>query len=209
MCGGLSTQLKSRVEQLGSSSGSYNLKVAGSIPTPAPNLFMSDLMYNEVEGYQPNDTWKLIAVHDDKYIKGFFGPYRFLSNFYPAITYFEGARFPASENAYQAAKTLDRNAREAFREMTPYEAKKEGMKLTLRKDWDHVRVRIMRDVVTNKFDGNKILFKQLLDTGDKYLEELNWWKDEYWGVDVNSKTGLNMLGEVLMNLRDLRNPKIT
>ncbi len=34
--------------------------------------------------------WPKIAVHDDKNIKGFFGDYRFLSNFYDSHVYYEG-----------------------------------------------------------------------------------------------------------------------
>lgn len=33
--------------------------------------------------------------------------YRFLSNFWPAIVFYDGLEYPTTEHAYQAAKTLD------------------------------------------------------------------------------------------------------
>ena len=44
-------------------------------------------------------------VHNKNMIAGFFGEYRFLSNYYyPARSFYQGYEFPTSENAYQAAK---------------------------------------------------------------------------------------------------------
>jgi hypothetical protein len=69
---------------------------------------MSDLMFNEVplEGkkfYRFGD-WKEYAIHDSHLIHGFFGDYRWLSNFHSCPVYFDGLLYPSSENAYQAAK---------------------------------------------------------------------------------------------------------
>ena len=47
------------------------------------------------------------VIHDDNYIKGFFGEYRWLSNFEPCKVFYEGFEYSSSENAYQAAKSLD------------------------------------------------------------------------------------------------------
>ena len=62
-----------------------------------------------------------------------------------------------------------------------------------------VRDKIMYDINVIKF-SNPYLRNLLLTTGDRYLEETNWWKDDYWGV-VNGQ-GLNKLGLILMKIRD-------
>jgi predicted NAD-dependent protein-ADP-ribosyltransferase YbiA (DUF1768 family) len=50
--------------------------------------------------------WKKIAVHDDKNVKGFFGNFRFLSNFHVCAIEYEGLIYPSTENAYQASKVV-------------------------------------------------------------------------------------------------------
>jgi predicted NAD-dependent protein-ADP-ribosyltransferase YbiA (DUF1768 family) len=41
-----------------------------------------------------------------------------------------------------------------------------------------------------------------LDTGDIPLVEANTWNDLYWGVDADNGNGQNMLGILLMQVRD-------
>lgn len=50
-------------------------------------------------------------------ITSFRGPYRFLSNFYPAYVsgYWQDGQYPSVEHAYQAAKTTSKTRREAIR----------------------------------------------------------------------------------------------
>jgi len=149
--------------------------------------------------YTPG-KWKEYALHTEIQIAGFFGPYRFLSNFEPCKVYFEGDCYPSSENAYQAAKTLNIAKRMYFVTCTPREAKERGKKMELRKDWDSIKQTIMRDIVTNKFDVNASLFICLKATGERVLIEKNHWNDLYWGVDLDG-IGENNLGKILMNYR--------
>ena len=58
----------------------------------------------------------------------------------------------------------------------------------------------MSSIVFEKFYRNKELRKKLLETGDRYLEETNWWGDDFWGV-CNGE-GRNELGKILMKVRD-------
>lgn len=83
--------------------------------------------------------------------------------------------------------------------LTPSEAKKAGREVTLRPDWESVKDGIMRDILLHKFQQNPDLKKKLLDTGEKYLEETNYWKDTYWGVCEG--VGYNHLGKLLMSVR--------
>ena len=134
-------------------------------------------------------------------IAEFQGPYRFLSNFYPATVEFEGITYPTSEHAYQSAKTLDMNERKRIAALaTPAEAKAEGRKLPLRADWETAKFDVMEQCVRYKFTHNPELRRKLLKTGDAVLEEGNTWGDRVWGVYQGQ--GENRLGKILMKVRD-------
>lgn len=158
------------------------------------------------------EQFKPHIVHTLEEVRGFFGPYRFLSNFHPCTITYEGITFENSESAYQSAKTLHINEREMFRLMTGQEAKEAGRKITLRPDWEKVKDTVMFDVLCHKFLSNDELFDALKNTGEAYLEETNWWGDTYWGVAVPSKDppvigsrawGHNQLGKILMMIRTI------
>jgi len=133
-------------------------------------------------------------------VKGFNGKYRFLSNFYPSKVTLDGLEYDTVEAAFQAAKTDDVADRRAIREADkPAEAKRLGRKVTLRQDWEKVKIGVMEDLCRQKF--KQAAFKEkLLATGDAYLEETNTWNDTFWGVCRGH--GKNHLGKVLMKLRD-------
>lgn len=139
------------------------------------------------------------TVHDDKNVKGFFGDYRWLSNFYECPVYFDGLLYASSENAYQAAKCINPENRTRFLNITPSESKKLGRSIQFRKDWLDIRYDIMCVTVFDKFYRNQELRRLLLDTGSKYLEETNYWGDTYYGVCKGK--GQNVLGQILMRVR--------
>lgn len=58
----------------------------------------------------------------------------------------------------------------------------------------------MRFILREKFRQNPILMNILKSTGDKYLYEASPY-DDYWGTGKHG-TGKNMLGQLLMELRD-------
>ena len=135
-------------------------------------------------------------------IAEFQGEYRFLSNFWEAKVELEGVQYPSVEHAYQAAKTTVDAEREWIRVSdTPGVAKKRGRKITLRPDWEQVKVKIMEELVRRKFQDPG-LRKMLLETGDAELEEGNRWGDKFWGVDLRTGTGSNNLGKILMKIRE-------
>lgn len=137
-------------------------------------------------------------------ISKFTGKYRFLSNFYPCLVEFEGMIFPSVEHAFQAAKVLDLQERRKFRVYpTPADAKAFGRHVKLRPDWEQVKVKIMTDIVRDKFTRNKCrddIRSLLLETGTSYIEEGNNHKDTFWGT-VNGE-GRNELGKILMQVRE-------
>lgn len=70
----------------------------------------------------------------------------------------------------------------------------------LREDWDVVKDEIMYKAVNVKFSQNSFLKNLLIDTGDCVIVEASP-KDAYWGYGKDKK-GLNMLGKILMRVRD-------
>ena len=135
-----------------------------------------------------------------KSISGFTGEYRWLSNFWPCKVEFEGKEYSSSEHAYQASKTVIESEREMIRSLsTPGKAKRAGRKITIREDWDSVRLDVMKKILVYKFMRNKDLFNKLVQTGTVELIESNSWGDVFWGV-CDGK-GENHLGRILMDIR--------
>lgn len=132
-------------------------------------------------------------------IDRFIEEFRFLSNFHSATIVIDGKFYPTVEHAYQAFKTLDPGAHETIRNArTPGEAKRLGRCISLRPDWEDVKVGLMRDFVRLKFE-NPFLRPMLMATGDARLVEGNHWNDTFWGVCRGK--GRNMLGQILMEIR--------
>ena len=138
----------------------------------------------------------------DSSVLGFTHDHFFLSNFFPCKIEFEGAVYPTTENAFQAAK-FPAGMRASFQGCTAREAKKLGrssMPPETLKEWDAGRkVWVMLEVNMHKYLTHKDLRDRLLGTGNARLVEINNWGDIYWGI-CNGK-GLNMLGRILMEIR--------
>ena len=147
-----------------------------------------------VNGYERD-----YIIHDDKNIKGFFGEYRWLSNYHVCDIYFEGNKYGSTEAAYQAAKSPDSFIRFQMTELSPGDSKQFAKTILIRNDWHNVKYDVMSTIVFDKFYRHKDLRIKLLETGDKYLEETNHWGDRYYGVCDGE--GLNVLGNILMNIR--------
>ncbi len=107
--------------------------------------------------------------------------------------------FPSVENAYQAAKTFVLEDQKKFQYITAAQAKRLGRRLKIRNDWNEVKLKIMKELVTIKFEIPELQDK-LLATGDKQLIEGNYWNDRYWG-QCPIGVGTNHLGKILMKVR--------
>lgn len=152
-----------------------------------------------------------------KAIEQFRGPHAWLSNFYPVKVKFEGLTYSTVEHAYQAAKTIDPQARLWLsHSLVPGEAKRMGKRLVLRPDWEAVKLAVMKTLLRQKFQDS-YLRQCLIDTGDAELVEGNWWGDRFWGKVIFGKDGpatyrrtdvgedgggLNHLGRLLMQIRE-------
>ena len=128
-----------------------------------------------------------------------------MSNFelYPVI--YQGIEYPSSEHAYQAQKLKDIEDKKAILPLTSGQAKKFHLnfpKEKLVENWESIKLDVMRDVLIDKFTRHEELKQKLIDTGDKYIEETNAWKDQFYGVYYKTGEGQNNLGKLLMLLRD-------
>lgn len=132
-------------------------------------------------------------------ITAFDGDYAFLSNMYLCPLFYKGMAFASSEHAYQAEKFTDFDQKLIIQcASSPYRAKRLGRMMTIRPDWDQVKVQVMREILDVKFSLPDLADK-LLSTGNAQLVEGNNWNDTFWGV-CNGK-GQNWLGKLLMEKR--------
>lgn len=118
------------------------------------------------------------ATHDADNIKGFFGEFRWLSNFYPCRIEYKGLVYPSTENAYQASKVTEAS-RVSFTSCPAWESKKLWKNLPLMdkspEEWDARKHAVMVYLTLEKYNKHPELREKLLATGDKYLEETNHW----------------------------------
>lgn len=131
----------------------------------------------------------------------FQGEHRWLSNFAPVTIRLHDGDYPSVEHAYQAEKTMNDSAREEIRRAkTPEDAKRLGRHVPVRRDWEFVKVDVMRHLLSQKFCVEPYRSK-LVATGTVLLIEGNRWGDTFWGVQQQSGCGLNMLGKLIMDIR--------
>jgi ribA/ribD-fused uncharacterized protein len=116
----------------------------------------------------------------------------------------DGESFPCytTEMFYLLHKTKDKSWQRKIYEAVPIgKAKRLSKQAPLRDDWDDIRQAVMWKALNWKFRNNEYLKQKLLDTGEAYLVEENWWEDDYWGFCLKTEKGQNILGRMLMALR--------
>ena len=131
------------------------------------------------------------------------GEYGFLSNFSRHGFGLDGKYWPTVEHYFQAMKFVGTGYEERVRRArTPKEAKRLGRNrsFTLRSDWEAVKVAIMKGAVLRKFETHQDIRQRLLATGERELVE-NAPSDYFWGCGADG-SGKNMLGKILMEVRD-------
>lgn len=130
------------------------------------------------------------------------------SNFSPSWIFLGGAWWASVEHYYQAMKSTHPGVREEIRQAeTPGIAKRMGRGITLRDDWEAVKIPVMRQGLSRKFTVDTSDGVWLLGTGDALLVEGNTWKDTFWGVD-DELGGQNWLGHLLMARRAELRPTV-
>lgn len=125
--------------------------------------------------------------------------YFFLSNFCPCRINYNGRNYLCAEAAVQAEKTLDSEEKDLFKFLNGADSKALGKTISLRSDWEDIRLDVMYNVLLCKFNQNDILREKLLSTEDSILIEGNDHGDTFWGVCKDN--GSNYLGQLLMLIR--------
>ena len=126
--------------------------------------------------------------------------YAFLSNMYPCTIHAtigeKEYTFSCVESAYQAHKCPKRV--EEFLTLNGYEAKRLAKTVKLRSDWEDIKVDLMEKLVKQKFQNQAL--KEKLKAIEGEIVETNNWGDRFWGKCYGK--GLNILGTILMKIRD-------
>lgn len=106
------------------------------------------------------------------------------------------------ENFYQAMKTerSDTFTRGQIALMSPFVSKKEGRKIKIRSDWEDIKLKVMEYALKHKFSQEP--WKSYLKNYKGDLVEWNNWHDTFWGVDIFSGTGQNLLGFLLTEIKN-------
>ena len=140
-------------------------------------------------------------------IEKFHGKHAYLSNFHPSPITFKGIVYPTVEHAFQAAKSDDPETRRTIAAKdTPGKAKRAGGRGGIVKDfdfaaWEAKKIGTMEHLCRLKFEDPD--FRKFLEsTGDQELQEGNNWNDTFWGVSLRTGKGRNILGKILMRIRD-------
>jgi ribA/ribD-fused uncharacterized protein len=131
-------------------------------------------------------------------------PFGEFSNFARYPIRMAGKTWPTSEHYFQAQKYAGTpREEEILQAKTPALAARLGRdrKVKMRGDWESVKDQVMQEVVLAKFTQHEELRLLLLSTGDETLVE-HTEKDAYWG-DGGDGSGKNMLGQVLMRVREI------
>ena len=134
--------------------------------------------------------------------------YFFLSNFYLCPVEYRGVKLVSSEHGFMMMKTHDpKEKEEIITAPTPGAAKRMGRQCTLRPDWEKIKVQVMTEVVTAKFQQNPELMERLQATGTQMIVEGNHWCDNIWGDCACGNCahikGQNLLGKILMKVRGM------
>jgi ribA/ribD-fused uncharacterized protein len=131
-------------------------------------------------------------------------PYGCFSNFSAHPFELDGKEWPTSEHYFQAQKFAGTPHEEAVRRAArPMKAAEMGRERSrpLRRDWEQVKDDVMRRAVLRKFETHDDIRAVLLSTGDEEIVE-NAPRDYYWGCGADG-SGKNMLGKILMDVREL------
>ncbi len=129
--------------------------------------------------------------------------YGCFSNFSKHSFEINGKHWPTSEHYFQAMKFEGTVVAEQIRcAASAMAAANIGRDRNhpLRSDWEAVKDDIMRVAVLNKFLQNREIADVLKSTGNQELIEKTS-DDYYWGCGT-AGTGKNMLGKILMEVRE-------
>ena len=112
--------------------------------------------------------------------------------------------WPTTEHYFQAQKFIGTPYMELIRRLPAPRlafdfSRKPEVSHWRRNDWEQVKEKVMEKALWAKFTQHPVLYKMLLDTGNRRLVE-HTSNDRYWG-DGGDGSGKNRLGNLLMDVR--------
>ena len=137
------------------------------------------------------------------------------SNWYPCEVPFEGTKYKSAEHAFHATRAA-RNGYHTLAlmmELAPSAVTVKRLSHRIPKEqenleWRKGEIKVLHDVVMQKFESNPALRQKLLDTGDQPLYEATG--DKRWGTGhwnqkqlfgTERQTGKNEFGKLLVEIR--------
>lgn len=141
------------------------------------------------------------------YFYGINDQYGCFSNFSQHGFVLDELYWTTSEHYFQAQKFVGTHHLEQIRlAKMPRDAARMGRdrKRPLRPDWEQVKDDIMRKAVLRKFETHADIREVLLSTNDELIVE-NAPRDYYWGCGKDG-SGKNMLGQILVEVREILRP---
>lgn len=132
--------------------------------------------------------------------------YGFLCNSYLSEMIIDKQQYYHVEGYFQSMKlkNIDDIASQRIKQLeNPIECERIVKSVLLTKEqidhWNSIRYNIMKKGVYTKFTSSKYLQQLLIQTGNSnIINDIE--HDSYWGVGYDKK-GLNMLGKILMDVR--------
>jgi hypothetical protein len=135
-------------------------------------------------------------------ITKFSGSYRWLSNFAPCLIFIDGVTYPSVEHAYMSKKSNDESWKiYCSTTQSPIQVKEASKTIKLIDSWELQKVDIMLQCLRQKYNQEPYR-TNLIKTGDLYIQEGNYWNDQFWGVDIRTGEGKNNLGKLIMFIRE-------
>ena len=172
-------------------------------------LFKGELLTVDNLQALPNDInpKSLSEVKTDEVLVfgGINSDYHELSNYYPVEFTFRNQKFNCAEQAYQHSKATmfgDERAAAAILQATDPANQKylarniRGFKANT---WNNAKVKLMKDIIHNKFSQHHQLAEQLCDTGDLHLGEASL-RDTFYGTGLSlnhQDTTIKINGKVI------------
>ena len=138
-------------------------------------------------------------------VKNFYenSDHRFLSNMVDCVVQYDGVTYRSVEHAYQAQKSHEDLWKEYCQrqDVNSHQVKRKSHRIDIRDDWEEVKLQIMADLLLQKFKQQPF-YSKLLDLQHEYIQEGNYWGDTFWGVCEKTGEGRNVLGKLIMNIRN-------
>jgi len=142
-------------------------------------------------------------LDNDKQILFYENEFYVFSNFSSFAIEWKGYLWMTSEHVYHSEKFNDPGIMQKLKQTR---SAHDAMKLAYanqdkyRKNWDDIRLSVMKDILRAKAEQHPYVKKKLLESGDKELIEDSW-RDSFWGWGPN-KDGENNLGKLWMEIRE-------